>query len=95
VNTMSLRVALDFADNPRLHPTLQAPADTMDELYRALTVLAAEVRRLQTEGDAPKADSRKCQRCGEFFASAHIYRLDGYPKFCECSAQKTEGNSDV
>jgi hypothetical protein len=44
---MSLPVALDFADNPRPHHTLQAPADTNGELYQALAVLAAEVRRLR------------------------------------------------
>jgi hypothetical protein len=35
-NLMSLRCALSFADEPRLHSTLQAPADTMEELYEAL-----------------------------------------------------------
>lgn len=37
---MSLAVALDFAEEPRRHSTLQAPADTMEELYEALKVLA-------------------------------------------------------
>lgn len=41
---MSLRVALDFADNPRPHHTLAAPADTNGELYRALRVIAAAYR---------------------------------------------------
>jgi hypothetical protein len=45
---MSLRVALDFADNPRPHHTLQAPADTNGELYRALKVLAAAYRGAAT-----------------------------------------------
>lgn len=38
---MSLGVALDFADNPRPHHTLAAPADTNGELYEALSVLAS------------------------------------------------------
>jgi hypothetical protein len=41
---MSLEVALDFADHPRPYHTLQAPADTNGELYRALTTLAAAYR---------------------------------------------------
>ena len=41
---MSLAVALHFADYPRPHHTLQAPADTNGELYRALKVLAAAYR---------------------------------------------------
>lgn len=41
---MSLVVALDFADNPRPYHTLQAPADTNGELYRALAVLAKAYR---------------------------------------------------
>jgi hypothetical protein len=41
---MSLAVALDFADHPRPHHTLQAPADTNGELYRALRVLAKAYR---------------------------------------------------
>ena len=41
---MSLRVALDFADNPRPFPSLAAPADTNGELYRALSVLATALR---------------------------------------------------
>ena len=44
VKPMSLTVALDFADNPRPYHTLQAPADTNGELYRALRVLAAAYR---------------------------------------------------
>jgi hypothetical protein len=43
-NAMVLDVALDFADNPRPHHTLQAPADTNGELYSALAVLAAAYR---------------------------------------------------
>ena len=43
--TMSLQVALDFADNPRPFPALCAPADTNGELYRALRVLADAYRR--------------------------------------------------
>lgn len=46
---MSLRVAIDFAKNPRPCPSMQAPADTMDELREALTVLADEVERLREE----------------------------------------------
>lgn len=42
--SMSLRVALDFADNPRPYPSMAAPADTNGELYRALAVLAAAYR---------------------------------------------------
>jgi hypothetical protein len=45
VKEMSLEVALDFADNPRPYHTLQAPADTNGELYRALAVLAAAYRK--------------------------------------------------
>ncbi|WP_434715622.1 hypothetical protein [Paraburkholderia sp. A3RO-2L] len=41
---MSLAVALDFADHPRPYHTLQAPADTNGELYRALRVLAQAYR---------------------------------------------------
>lgn len=41
---MSLAVALDFADNPRPYHTLQAPADTNGELYRALATLAKAYR---------------------------------------------------
>lgn len=41
---MSISVALDFADNPRPHHSLQAPADTNGELYRALKVLSAAYR---------------------------------------------------
>jgi hypothetical protein len=42
---MRREVALDFADNPRPYHTLQAPADTNGELYRALAVLAAAYRK--------------------------------------------------
>lgn len=41
---MSLRVALDFAEHPRPYPSLQAPADTMEELREALRVLAGAYR---------------------------------------------------
>ncbi|MCG7328018.1 hypothetical protein [Achromobacter sp. ACRQX] len=44
---MSLAVALHFADFPRPYHTLQAPADTNGELYRALAVLAREYRAAQ------------------------------------------------
>jgi hypothetical protein len=45
---MSLRVALDFADNPRPYPSLAAPADTNGELYRALKVIASAYRAALT-----------------------------------------------
>jgi hypothetical protein len=56
--SMSVLVALDFADNPRPAPALCAPADTNGELYRALRVLAAAYRRAAlsaapTINDAP------------------------------------------
>jgi hypothetical protein len=41
---MSLRVALDFADNPRTKNTMQAPADSTAELREALRVLAEAYR---------------------------------------------------
>ena len=53
--TMSLDVALDFADNPRPYHTLQAPADTNSELYEALRVLAAAYRAKNT-GDQLRAE---------------------------------------
>lgn len=46
---MSLAVALDFADNPRPYHTLQAPADTNGELYRALKTIAAAYRSAQVQ----------------------------------------------
>jgi hypothetical protein len=41
---MLLSVALSFAEEPRRRPSLGIPADTVDELYRALARLAKEVR---------------------------------------------------
>jgi hypothetical protein len=41
---MLLSVALSFAEEPRRRPSLGVPADTVDELYRALARLAKEVR---------------------------------------------------
>lgn len=43
-NMMSIAVALSFADAPRPHATLQAPADTESELREALSVLARAYR---------------------------------------------------
>jgi len=48
---MSLEVALDFADNPRPHHSLAAPADTNGELYVALKRLA-EAYRSKSERQA-------------------------------------------
>ena len=45
---MSLAVALSFADTPRTKSTIEAPADTMEELYEALRVLAAALRGSET-----------------------------------------------
>jgi hypothetical protein len=53
LNDMSLRVALDFADRPRTKTTMQAPADTMDELRRALRVLAAAYRAALARSEPP------------------------------------------
>ncbi len=56
-NDEVLRIALHFADNPRPKATLEAPADTMDELYGALRHLAGAYRRaihqLNQKSDAP------------------------------------------
>lgn len=49
---MRLAVALDFADNPRPYHTLQAPADTNGELYRALRTLAAAYRGKHIAGES-------------------------------------------
>ncbi|TRB05848.1 hypothetical protein EXN61_11480 [Agrobacterium tumefaciens] len=46
---MSLVVALDFADNPKPYHTLQAPADTNSELYRAPKKIAAAYRSAQVQ----------------------------------------------
>ncbi len=74
--TMSLRVALDFADNPRPVHALCAPADTNGELYRALRVLADAYRRaavspatatFETVTMPHKWDEtgERCVRCGD------------------------------
>nr|WP_206427612.1 VRR-NUC domain-containing protein [Burkholderia gladioli] len=75
--TMSLRVALDFADNPRPVHALCAPADTNGELYRALRVLADAYRRAAVSPataepcahDYVRSD-RVCTECGEKTATA-------------------------
>lgn len=57
-NLMSLPCALSFADEPRLCSPLQAPADTMEELYEALSVIAKAYREAaptpQQSADAVK-----------------------------------------
>lgn len=51
---MSLAVALDFADHPRTHHTLQAPADTKAELYEALKVITSAYRAALSQGEQGK-----------------------------------------
>lgn len=63
---MSLAVALDFAENPRRHTTLQAPADSMDELREALQVLAAAYR-----------EARPRTAVGEPVAYLHTLHMEG------------------
>jgi hypothetical protein len=69
---MSVAVALDFADHPRPYHSLQAPADTNGELYRALKTLAEAYRATQPEPAAQAApDGWKWMR--------HPTRLGGKP----------------
>lgn len=50
---MDLCIALDFADNPERFDSLRSPADTKEELYRALTTIAAALRAQQpAQGEA-------------------------------------------
>lgn len=65
---MSLAVALDFADNPRHFPSLQAPADTMEELREALTVLAAAYRSGMQAPRAPAMERAK--KWADYFETA-------------------------
>lgn len=61
---MSLAVALHFADFPRPYHTLEAPADTNGELYRALSVLAREYRAAQASApvdEPPGCPTYVCQ----------------------------------
>lgn len=49
---MDLHIALDFADNPHRFDSLAAPADTKEELYRALKTIAAALRNRTSEPEA-------------------------------------------
>lgn len=69
---MSLVVALDFADNPRPYHTLQAPADTNGELYRALRTIAAAYRSAQVQDAAGKVEVH------------YAYCCLGSTKYCDC-----------
>lgn len=61
-NPMRLAIALDFADNPRPYHTLQAPADTNGELYRALKVLAAAYRLAVSVAAPPSAPAAQSEK---------------------------------
>lgn len=61
---MSLRVALDFADNPRPYHSLACPADTNGELYRALKALATAHREAAAQ-PASVADVAAAKRAIE------------------------------
>jgi hypothetical protein len=52
---MGLEVALSFADWPRRYDTLQCPADTKEELYEALRVIAAAYRQALTRAETPQS----------------------------------------
>lgn len=56
---MKLSIALDFADKPRPYPSLAAPADTKGELYEALKVLAAHIRRIDPTMSKPRIPESK------------------------------------
>ncbi|WP_208452989.1 hypothetical protein [Burkholderia gladioli] len=73
--TMSLRVALDFADNPRPTHALCAPADTNGELYRALRVLADAYRRAAVSPATaePARAQLRCRKCGDRYEVAFSY----------------------
>lgn len=82
---MSIRVALDFADNPRPFPSLAAPADTMDELREALRVLATAYRDLAVDGvvkamrvTPPAASADAVREASTILNDLEaIYRLNG------------------
>jgi hypothetical protein len=68
---MSLDMALSFAETPRRRASLQAPADSMDELYRALATLAREYR-------APASPARQeARRMTEGEREAVVLELTG------------------
>jgi hypothetical protein len=72
IKTISLEVALDFADNPRPYHSLQCPADTNGELYRARAVLAAEYRKLQPYGVV--VCHKRIPNAKQDFIAARFYR---------------------
>ncbi|MEH3111553.1 MAG: hypothetical protein PGN22_15780 [Agrobacterium cavarae] len=80
---MSLPIALDFADNPRPYHTLQAPADSNGELYRALKTLAAAYRSAQVQDVAgwkpPQACDGKEQLAFEAWAVSQRYDMHEHP----------------
>lgn len=80
---MSVRVALSFADEPFLYPTLQRPADTMEELREALRVLAKAYRAALSAAPAGEPWPRATGRAAE-----DGWTLD--PDFLDKAARESE-----
>ena len=91
---MDLHIALSFADEPWRFDSLRSPADTKEELYRALTTIAAAYRALQphpsqqTPAPAAKGEAVAWQRRMRNINAAEDHPWSKWSPWKECDERQ-------